>query len=66
MYEWWRASELAFERRGPPTVAEWRGGGREVLRRKDLQLDAAVDRLEAGGQVELSVAHLQSEGHVVS
>lgn len=43
------------------TVAEWRAEGREVLRRQHLQLDSSVDRLEAGGQVELSVAHLQSE-----
>lgn len=47
-------------------MAEWRAESREVLRRKDLQLDASVDRLEAGGQVELSVAHLQSECQVVS
>lgn len=60
-----RASEPASERSGRPTMAKWRGGGREVLRGKHLQLDASVDRLEAGGQVELSVAHLQSEGHSI-
>lgn len=45
-----------------PTVGERWGGCREVLRGEDLELDASVDRLEAGGQVQLGVAHLRWKG----
>lgn len=51
-----------------PTLSEWRGGCWEVLGRENLELDASVYWLEAGGEMQLSVANLEkemssSEGH---
>lgn len=44
-----------------PTLSEWRGGRWEVLGGEDLELDASVDRLEAGGEMQLSVTHLEND-----
>lgn len=43
-----------------PTLSERCGGHREVLGGEDLELDAPVDGLEAGGEVQLSVTNLDN------
>lgn len=47
-----------------PTLSEWRGGYWEVLGSKDLELDASIYRLEAGCEVQLSVANLEESAFV--
>lgn len=47
-----------------PTLSEWRGGHWEVLGSKDLELDASIYRLEADGEVQLSVANLEESAFV--
>lgn len=44
-----------------PTLSERRGGCWQVLGGEDLELDASVDRLEAGGEMQLSVTDLEEE-----
>lgn len=44
-----------------PTLSEWRGGCWEVLGSENLELDASVYWLEAGGEMQLSVTDLEDE-----
>lgn len=44
---------------GALTLGEWGGGCRETVDGEDLELDASVDWLEAGGEMQLRVTNLK-------
>lgn len=44
-----------------PTLSEWHGGCWEVLGGEDLELDASIHWLEAGGEMQLSVTNLEDD-----
>lgn len=44
-----------------PTLTEQRGRCWEALGAEDLQLDASVDGLEADGEMQLRVTHLEED-----
>lgn len=58
----WRFKTISSD----STLGEWWCGCWEVLGSEDLELDASVDWLKAGGKMQLRVAHLKDKYSIIS